>query len=68
MLTNYIRAGLPQAKYKILPDDGTFYGEIPGFQGICVSPDTLEACREELDETSQCGCPTLIEVTFARGF
>ncbi len=50
MLTNYIRAALHQAKYKILPDDGTFYGEIPGFQGVWANTDTLEACREELAE------------------
>jgi predicted RNase H-like HicB family nuclease len=39
-----------QAKYEILPDDGTFYGEIPGFQGVYANADTLEACREELEE------------------
>ena len=50
MLTNYIRAAMRQAKYEILPDDGTFYGEIPGFDGIYANADTLEACREELEE------------------
>lgn len=39
-----------QAKYKILPDDGTFYGEISGFQGVWANTDTLEVCREELEE------------------
>ena len=50
MLTKYIKAALHQAKYKILSDDGTFYGEIPGFQGVWANTDTLEACREELAE------------------
>jgi predicted RNase H-like HicB family nuclease len=50
MLTSYIRAAMRQAKYEILPDDATFYGEIPGFDGIYANADTLEACREELEE------------------
>jgi predicted RNase H-like HicB family nuclease len=31
-------------------DDSTFYGEIPGFDGVYANADTLEACREELLE------------------
>jgi predicted RNase H-like HicB family nuclease len=50
MLTNYIRAAMRQARYEILSDDGTFYGEIPGFDGVYANADTLEACREELEE------------------
>jgi predicted RNase H-like HicB family nuclease len=50
MLTNYIRAAMRQARYEILPDDGTFYGEIPGFDGVYANAATLEACREELEE------------------
>jgi predicted RNase H-like HicB family nuclease len=50
MLTNYIRAAMYRAKYEILPDDNTFYGEIPGFDGVYANADTLEACREELEE------------------
>jgi predicted RNase H-like HicB family nuclease len=49
MLTTYIRAALRRAKYEILSDDGTFYGEIPGFQGVYANADTLEACRDELE-------------------
>lgn len=29
MLTSYIKAAMSQARYEILPDDGTYYGEIP---------------------------------------
>lgn len=50
MLINYIRAAMRQARYEILPDDGTFYGEIPGFEGVYANARTLEACREELEE------------------
>lgn len=50
MLTKYIHSAMHQAKYKILSDDDTFYGEIPGFQGVWANTDTLEACREELKE------------------
>ena len=49
MLTEYIRAAMRQAKYEILSDDGTYYGEIPGFQGVYGNAKTLEDCREELE-------------------
>jgi len=50
MLTQYIQAAMRQAKYEILSDDGSFYGEIPGFQGVYANAATLEDCREELAE------------------
>lgn len=50
MLTHYIRAAMEKAHYEILPDDGTFYGEIPGFDGVWANADTLEECRDELEE------------------
>lgn len=50
MLTNYLRAAMRRARYEILSDDRTFYGEIPGFEGVYANADTLEACREELEE------------------
>ncbi|MDQ1329378.1 MAG: hypothetical protein QG641_2668 [Candidatus Poribacteria bacterium] len=50
MLTNYIHASMRHAKYEILSDDGTFYGEIPSFNGVYANADTLEACRDELEE------------------
>ena len=51
MLTAYIRAAMSKAKYEILPEDRTYYGEIPGFQGVYASAATLEACRDELEST-----------------
>lgn len=47
MLTPYIHAAMQMAKYEIL-EDHTYYGEIPGFQGIWANADSLDACREEL--------------------
>ena len=50
MLTEYIRAAMKKARYEILPDDKTFYGEIPDFDGVYANADTLEACRDELED------------------
>ena len=50
MLTGYIRAAMRRAHDEILPDDWSFYGEIEGFQGVYANADTLEACRDELEE------------------
>jgi predicted RNase H-like HicB family nuclease len=50
MLTEYLQAAMRRAKYEILPDDGSFYGEIPDFQGVYANASTLESCREELRE------------------
>jgi predicted RNase H-like HicB family nuclease len=50
MLTKYLQAAMQQAKYEILSDDGTYYGEIPGFAGLWANAKNLEACREELAE------------------
>jgi predicted RNase H-like HicB family nuclease len=50
MLSAYIQAAMKRAKYEILEDDGTYYGEIPGFQGVWSNAKILEGCREELQE------------------
>lgn len=50
MLTKYLRGAMRRAKYEILPDEGTYYGEIPGFDGVYAGAVTLEVCREELEE------------------
>ena len=49
MLTTYIHAAMRQATYELL-EDGSFYGEIPGFQGVYANADNLEDCRTELQE------------------
>jgi len=50
MLLNYIQAAMAHAKYEILSDDGTYYGEIPGFEGVYANANTLENCRKDLNE------------------
>ena len=49
MLTRYIQAAMNQAVYELL-EDGSFYGEIPSCKGVWSSTDTLETCREELQD------------------
>jgi predicted RNase H-like HicB family nuclease len=51
MLTEYIEAAMRHAKYEILPDDKSYYGEIPECPGVWANADTLEECREELRST-----------------
>ena len=50
MLKRYIQAALQHAKYEILTDDGSFYGEIPPCNGVYANAPTLEECREQLEE------------------
>jgi len=50
MLRDYIQAAMRQAKYEILPEDSSFYGEIPGLNGVYANVAKLERCREELEE------------------
>ena len=50
MLSEYLHAAMHHAKYELLPDDGTFYGEIPDFQGVYANQEMLESCREQLQE------------------
>lgn len=38
-----------RARYQML-SEGTYYGEIPGFQGVYANEPTLEACRETRQE------------------
>ncbi len=49
MLTEFIFQKLSQARYKILAD-GTYFGEIPGLQGVWASAKNLEKCRAILQE------------------
>ena len=46
MITEYIQAALKRAHYEL--EEGTYYGEIPGFEGIVAYGDSLESCREQL--------------------
>lgn len=50
MIREYISAAMAKADYKIYEEDGSFYGEIPGFQGVYSFGETLEECRTVLEE------------------
>ena len=49
MLTEYIRVAMHRAEYEKL-EDGTYYGEIRGLQGVYADASTLETCRDQLQE------------------
>jgi predicted RNase H-like HicB family nuclease len=50
MIRQYIDAAMRRAKYEILAEDSTYYGEISGLEGVYANAETLEACRDELEE------------------
>jgi len=50
MLIEYINKAMIKAHYEILQDDSSYYGEIPGFEGVFASASDLETCRNELKE------------------
>ena len=50
MIRKYIDRAMDQAKYEILPEDQSYYGEIPACQGVFANCATLEKCRKELEE------------------
>ena len=51
MIRAYLDAAMARATYKTLPKDGSYHGEIPGFEGVEASAKTLAACRNTLEET-----------------
>lgn len=50
MLAQYIDMALELAHYEILEDDGSYWGEIPGYQGVWAKHATLLGCQRELRE------------------
>jgi len=49
MITEYIKKALEKARYEKL-EDGTWFAEIPGFQGVWANGKTVEETRNELQE------------------
>lgn len=49
MILEYINKAIEKAQYKQL-EDGTWFGEIPGFEGVWSNGKTVERCRAELIE------------------
>lgn len=50
MLSDYIRAVMTQAQYRVVPENDAIYGEVPGFEGVYAEAETLECCRNDLAE------------------
>ena len=50
MLANYLDKAMEQAVYEIIQEEGFYWGEIPGLQGVWARHATLEGCRRELRE------------------
>jgi predicted RNase H-like HicB family nuclease len=51
MLANFIDKAMELAVYEIIEDEGSYWGEIPGLQGVWARNQTLEGCRQELRES-----------------
>jgi predicted RNase H-like HicB family nuclease len=51
MLSRYMQAAMSRARYEILKDDKSYYGEIRGCRGVYANAPTLEECREALAAT-----------------
>lgn len=49
MLSEYIHKALEKAQYKKL-GNGTWFAEIPGFEGVWANSDSVEICRHELKD------------------
>jgi predicted RNase H-like HicB family nuclease len=49
MLADYIQVALESADYKKL-EDGSWFTEIPGFDGVWANGKSVEECRKELVE------------------
>ncbi|MBL7129182.1 MAG: type II toxin-antitoxin system HicB family antitoxin [Ignavibacteria bacterium] len=52
MIIEYIERALKKAEYKKL-EDGTWFGEIPGLNGVWANGKSLEVCRDELIEVTE---------------
>ncbi len=50
MLASYIDEAMELAVYEIIEGEATYWGEVPGLQGVWASHATLEGCRRELRE------------------
>ncbi len=50
MLSAYIDAAMHRARYELLSDGEGYFGSIAGLRGVWANGETLEACREELQE------------------
>jgi len=49
MIQDYLNASLKKARYKQL-ENGEWFAEIPGYEGVWATGGTVEECRHELIE------------------
>lgn len=50
MLANYLDNAMELAVYEIIETERTYWGEVPGLQGVWARHSTLSGCRRELRE------------------
>lgn len=50
MLIEYIQTALEKARYEIIEDEETTYGEVLELEGVWATGNTLEECRRNLEE------------------
>jgi predicted RNase H-like HicB family nuclease len=50
MLNDYMDHAMQRARYELL-EDGTYFGDIPGFDGLWAAGLTQPECARELRET-----------------
>ena len=50
MIRKYIQTAMNYARYEILSDDRSYYGEIEKCPGVYSNAQTLEQCRNEMEE------------------
>ncbi len=50
MLTAYIQAAMKRATIRYLDEDGCYYGEIPGIEGVWADGPSADECRATLQE------------------
>ncbi len=50
MLAHFLDVAMEMARYEIIEDDASYWGEIPGLQGLWAKHQTLAGCQRELRE------------------
>jgi predicted RNase H-like HicB family nuclease len=50
MLAQFLDVAMEMAAYEIIEDDASYWGEIPGLQGVWAKHQTLAGCQRELRE------------------
>jgi len=50
MLAHFLDVAMEMARYEIIEDEDSYWGEIPGLQGLWARHQTLAGCQRELRE------------------